>query len=42
MVKLHVRPWTSVESYAAVATETMERIRDQLGGAGIKLTVVFA
>ena len=42
MVKLHVRPWTSVENYAIVATETMERIREQLTGAGIKLTVAFA
>jgi small conductance mechanosensitive channel len=42
MVKLHVRPWTSVENYGPVATETMERIREQLTSAGIRLTVAFA
>jgi small conductance mechanosensitive channel len=42
MVKLHVRPWTSVENYASVGTETMERIREQLTSEGIRLTVAFA
>lgn len=38
-VKLYLRPWTSVESYGAVATEAMERIKDALAGAGLKFSV---
>jgi len=41
LIKLHVRPWTSVENYASVATEAMERIREELTSAGIRLTVAF-
>jgi len=42
MVKLHVRPWTSVAHYAAVAADTMERIREAMTADGIKLTVALA
>jgi small conductance mechanosensitive channel len=40
-VKLYFRPWTSVESYAKVAAETMERIKTAFEAAGLKYSVVL-
>ncbi len=41
-VKLHLRPWTTVEHYNAVAADTMERIQDEMEKAGLhKFTVTF-
>jgi small-conductance mechanosensitive channel len=41
-VKLHVRPWTTVEHYPKVAADTMEKIRDAMQGAGLKYSVTLA
>jgi small conductance mechanosensitive channel len=38
-VKLCLRPWTTVESYAKVVTETMERIKETMEAAQLKYTV---
>ncbi|MDX2089174.1 MAG: mechanosensitive ion channel [Kofleriaceae bacterium] len=38
-VKLYVRPWTSVDNFSAVTTETMERIKDSMEAAGLKFSV---
>jgi small conductance mechanosensitive channel len=40
-IKLYLRPWTSVENYAKVATDTMERIKDTMEAAGLKYTVAL-
>jgi small conductance mechanosensitive channel len=40
-VKLTLRPWTSVTNYAAVAAETMERIKDAMTAAGMKFAVAL-
>lgn len=40
-VKLNLRPWTTVEHYDEVAAETMERLREALGAAGLKFTVTL-
>ena len=40
-VKLHVRPWTSVETYHVFASETMERIRDAMTAQGLKFMVTL-
>lgn len=41
-VKLHLRPWTMVDSYAQVAADTMERIKDTMEAAQLKYTVALA
>ena len=41
-VKLYLRPWTSVESYQPVATETMEKIKTAMESAGLKYSVTIA
>jgi small conductance mechanosensitive channel len=38
-VKLHLRPWTSVENYTKVASETMERIKATMETAQLKYSV---
>lgn len=40
-VKLHFRPWTSVENYTKVASDTMERIKATMEGAQLKYTVTM-
>jgi small conductance mechanosensitive channel len=40
-VKLLLRPWTTAEHYAKVSTDTLEKIRDTLSGAGLKFTAVM-
>jgi small conductance mechanosensitive channel len=40
-VKLHFRPWTSVENYSKVASETMERIKETMESAQLKFTVAM-
>jgi small conductance mechanosensitive channel len=40
-VRLHLRPWTDAGAYDAVATETMERVRDAMAGAGIRFTIAL-
>ena len=40
-VKLHLRPWTSVENYQKVATDAMERIKKAMEGAGLKYSVTL-
>jgi small conductance mechanosensitive channel len=40
-VKLLLRPWTSVDSYPKVATDTMERIKHAMEGAGLKYSVTL-
>ena len=41
-VKLHLRPWTSVENYAKVATDTMERIKHTMEAAELAYSVSLA
>jgi len=38
-VKLHLRPWTSVENYTKVASDTMERIKNTMETAQLKYSV---
>jgi small conductance mechanosensitive channel len=38
-VKLHMRPWTSVENYSKVASDTMERIKAAMEQAELKFSV---
>jgi len=38
-VKLCLRPWTTVENYAKVATDTMERIKHTMEAAELKYSV---
>jgi small conductance mechanosensitive channel len=40
-VKMYLRPWTSAESYDAVAADTMSKVKDKLTGAGMKFTVTL-
>lgn len=40
-VKVHLRPWTHVDMYDAVAADTMEKVKDKLGAAGLKFTVAL-
>jgi small conductance mechanosensitive channel len=40
-VKLYFRPWTSVEDYAKVAADTMERIKIAMEAAGLKYSVTL-
>jgi small conductance mechanosensitive channel len=40
-VKLYLRPWTSVENYSKVATETMERIKQTMEAAELKYSVAL-
>ncbi|MGE5182772.1 MAG: mechanosensitive ion channel family protein [Acidobacteriota bacterium] len=40
-VKLYVRPWTSADQYARVASDTMARVRDTLDAAGLKYAVAL-
>jgi small conductance mechanosensitive channel len=41
-VKLYLRPWTSVENYTKVATDTMERIKQTMEAAELKYSVALA
>ncbi len=41
LVKLMVRPWTTCEAYATAASETMERVKSALDGAGVKYAVAL-
>ncbi|HUJ60936.1 MAG TPA: mechanosensitive ion channel domain-containing protein [Kofleriaceae bacterium] len=38
-IKLRLQPWTSVESYGAVAADTMESIKKAMDAAGMKYSV---
>jgi small conductance mechanosensitive channel len=40
-VKLYLRPWTSVDHYAQVAGDTMERIKSSFEAAGMKYSIVL-
>ncbi len=40
-VKLYLRPWTSVENYMKVATDTMERIKQTMEAAELKYSVAL-
>lgn len=40
-VKLYLRPWTSVENYASVATDTMERVKETMEAAQLKYSVAL-
>ncbi|MDB4954882.1 MAG: MscS Mechanosensitive ion channel [Myxococcales bacterium] len=40
--KLYLRPWTTVDHYHPVVADTMERIRETLGTAGLKFSVSLA
>jgi small conductance mechanosensitive channel len=40
-VKLHFRPWTSVENYTKVASDTMERIKASMETAKLKYSVAL-
>jgi small conductance mechanosensitive channel len=40
-VKLYLRPWTSVEDYAAVAARTMEKVKETLEGHGVKFQLAL-
>lgn len=41
-VKLNFRPWVAVDDYDAVATETMQRLKDSLTTAGVRFSVAQA
>jgi small conductance mechanosensitive channel len=41
-VKLHLRPWTTVENYTKVSTDIMERIKETMEAAELKYTVAVA
>jgi len=41
-IKLHLRPWTTVENYSHVATATMESIKAAFEAAGLKYSVALA
>ena len=41
-VKLYLRPWTSVDNYMKVATDTMERIKQTMEAAELKYSVALA
>ena len=40
-VKLHLRPWTSVENYQQVTTDMMERIKAAMESAGLKYSITL-
>ncbi len=40
-IKLHVRPWTTTEHFAQVATDTMERIKTTMETSGLKFSVTL-
>jgi small conductance mechanosensitive channel len=40
-VKLYLRPWTTADDYAKVATDTMERVKDTMVAAGLKFSVAL-
>jgi small conductance mechanosensitive channel len=40
-VKLHLRPWTTMEHYDQVATDTMEKIRSAMQGASLAFSVAL-
>jgi len=40
-VKLNLRPWTSVENYQKVATDTMERVKTAMESAGLKYSITW-
>ncbi len=40
-VKLYLRPWTSAEAYAQVATDTMEKIKAAMESANLKYAVAI-
>lgn len=40
-VKLYLRPWTSVENYAKVSADTMERIKTTMEAAQLKYSVAL-
>lgn len=40
-VKLYLRPWTSVDHYATVAADTMERVKEAMEAAELKYTVAL-
>ena len=40
-MKLHLRPWTSVDNYSKVAADTMERIKAAMEAASFKYTVAL-
>lgn len=40
-VKLSMRPWTSVENYTKVASETMERIKSTMENANLRYSVAM-
>jgi small conductance mechanosensitive channel len=40
-VKLYLRPWTTVDNYTKVATETMERIKQTMEAAELKYSVAL-
>ena len=40
-IKLHLRPWTGVDEYSKVATDTMERIKHAMESANLKYSVAL-
>ncbi len=40
-VKLYVRPWTTCDDYARVTSDTMEKIKTAMDGAGVKYSVAL-
>ncbi len=40
-VKLHLRPWTTVEHFSQVATDTMEKIKATMESSGLKFSVTL-
>ncbi len=40
-VKLYLRPWTTVDNYARVAADTMERVKQTMEAAELKYTVAL-
>lgn len=40
-VKLYLRPWTTVDNYLKVATDTMEAIKTTMETAGLKYSVAL-
>jgi small conductance mechanosensitive channel len=40
-IKLYLRPWTSVDDYAFVAADTIERVREALAAHDVKFSVLL-
>ncbi|MDQ3367878.1 MAG: mechanosensitive ion channel [Myxococcota bacterium] len=40
-MKLYLRPWTTVDSYQAVVTDTMARLRETMATAGLRFSVAL-